>query len=58
MDIGSYKAVGLLYLLKSSDVHVLTDDGNLGGQSLFYRHGRILLPLLSQESIHICSIAL
>ena len=58
MDIGGNETVLLLYLLESSDVHVLADDGNLRGQSLLHRHARILLPLLSQESVHILGIRL
>ena len=54
MDIGSYKTILLSDLLKSADVHVLTNDGDLRGQSLFYGQGRILFPLLSEECIHIC----
>ena len=54
MDIGSNETVLLLYLLKTADIHVLTDDGDLGGQSLFYGHGRILFPFLFHKCIHIC----
>ena len=70
MNIGGHKTIILCHLLKSADVHVLADNGNLGRQSLLNGHGRILSPCLTHKRVdiyrgrhqclcgHICRIGL
>ena len=53
MDVGSNKTILFCYFLKTADVHVLTDDGDLGRQSLFYSQSLIFCPLFSHEAVHI-----
>ena len=54
MDVGYNNTVLLYNLFEAADVHVLTDDGDLGRQSLFYGQGLVCCPLLSHEGIHVC----
>ena len=70
MGVAGNKALLLLHLLEAADLHVLTDNGDLSGQSLIYGLAGVKLPGLSQESVnvscaglqcllcHLCHIAL
>ena len=54
VDVGNNNTVLLYNLFETTDVHVLTNDGDLGRQSLFHGQSLVCCPLLFHECVHVC----